>query len=473
MPFPGTSTTALSPPSSTPAPERRLLRTAAGPPSAVRLRRVTAALFALVGTVFGSWAARIPDVSAQVSASPAELGIALLCISVGALAAMQLTGEACARLGPGRVGAPAVALLSASVVAPGLAATPTQLCAALLLFGAGTGAANVAANSLGVVVEARCDRPLMSLLHAGFSLGGLVGALVGGLVSTAVSPSAHLLAVGAAGLLAGAVLAPTLLRADVRNGGPAPVAAAPPGTPAAVRPLVVVLGALAACTAFGVGALADWGALHLRGALEASPAVAAGGYAGFCLSMAVGRLAGGPLLQRLGDRRLLAGGALLAVAGGLLAVLSTSVAPALVGFVLVGLGLANVFPLAVGRAGAVGGASGVALASTIGYAGLLGGPPLIGLVAEHTGTALALSSVPLLAAVAVLLALRVPVEHPGLPVRAVLALPLPGQRLARVAARCRSVVDGHGRDLAVLVPAGGSSRAGRVAAYPGMEFLAV
>ena len=278
----------------------------------------------------------------------------------------------------------------------------------------------------------------------------------------------------AVGLLVGAALAPALLRTDA--GRAVPPRGGVAGTPASARPLVVVLGALAACTAFGEGALSDWGAVHLRGALQASPAVAAGGYAGFCLSMAVGRLAGGPLLERLGDRRLLLGGAGLATVGGLLAALAPTVGPALAGFLLVGLGLANVFPLAIGRAGAVGGAGGVALAATIGYAGLLGGPPLIGFVAEHTGTGPALVSVPLLAAVAGVLALRVPVERTGRPVAGLLALPLPRERLARLAAGSRAVAAGHAADLGALVPApvaaGPAVRARRLAPYPGLEFLA-
>jgi hypothetical protein len=62
----------------------------------------------------------------------------------------------------------------------------------------------------------------------------------------------------------------------------------------------------------------------------------------------------------------------------LAAALSSSIAVALTGSMLVGVGLASIFPLAIARAGSRGGAGGVALASTVGYSGLLAGPPLIG-----------------------------------------------------------------------------------------------
>ncbi|SNT06424.1 Predicted arabinose efflux permease, MFS family [Geodermatophilus pulveris] len=408
-----------------------------------RLRAAVAAVFVLDGAVFGSWAARVPDVAAAVGAGHSALGVALLCLSVGALAAMQVTGALCARLGAGVVTTVAALLLCVSLVLPGLAGSMPALCAALLAFGAATGTVNVAANAVGVTVERRLGRPLLSGLHAGFSLGGLAGALLGGLLATVAGVAAHLVAVGAGGLLVTAWAGRALVGADgPRSAAPEPAAArAGRARPTAV---LVVLGAVAGCTAFGEGALSDWGALHLREELGASTALAAAGYAGFSLAMACGRLAGARLVAAVGERRLLAGGAVLAAAGGAAAVTATSVPAALAGYVLVGLGLANVFPLAVSRAGVLAGARGIALATTVGYTGLLGGPPLIGLLAEHAGLPAALATVPLLALVAAGLvltisgdALRVPVTPRGL--------------LAAVALRVQPLVSGFGHGTAVYV----------------------
>ncbi|WP_244522590.1 MFS transporter [Geodermatophilus africanus] len=407
-----------------------------------RLQVAVAAVFALDGAVFGSWAARVPDVAAGVGIGHSALGVALLCLSIGALAAMQVTGALCARLGAGVVTAAASLLLCVSLVLPGLATSLPALCAALLVFGGATGMVNVAANAVGVTVERRLGRPLLSGLHAGFSFGGLAGALLGGLLATVAGVAAHLVFVGALGLLVTAWAARALVRAD----GPRSAAPGPAGADGGPRPtaVLVVLGAIAGCTAFGEGALSDWGALHLRDELGATTSLAAAGYAGFSLAMACGRLAGGRLVAALGERRLLAGGAVLAAAGGAAAVTATSVSTALGGFVLVGLGLANVFPLAISRAGVLGGARGIALATTVGYTGLLGGPPLIGLLAEHAGLAAALATVPLLALVAGVLvlsvagdALRVPVTPRGL--------------VAAVAPRVQPLVSGFGHGTAVYV----------------------
>jgi MFS family permease len=360
-----------------------------------------AALFAFDGAVFGSWAARIPDVTAQVGTSHAGLGLALLCVSVGALASMQLAGALCARRGAGLVAVVSAVLVCVAVVLPGLAGSLPELAAALLAFGAATGAVNVAANSAGVRIEAAGGRPVMPGLHAAFSFGGLAGAALGAVASGLGGVAPHLLAVAGVGLVLTGVIAPVLLAGDADRRTTATTSADDPPSPAiAPRRLLVVLGLIAGCTAYGEGAITDWGALHLRETLAASPAVAAAGYGAFSLAMACGRLTGGRLVRTFGATHVLVVGSALAATGMLAAALAPVAAVALVGFALVGLGLANVFPLAIARAGALGGSKGVALASTVGYTGLLGGPPVIGLLVGGVGLSVALTTVSLLAAVA-------------------------------------------------------------------------
>src|SRR3954451_7305556 len=353
-------------------------------PSTSRLRAAVTALFVLDGAVFGSWAARVPDVAARVGANHRTLGIALLCLSLGALVCMRVTGAWAARFGAGRVAAVASVAVSAGAILPGLVGSVPGLCAALFAFGAATGMVNVAANAVGVEVEAQVGRPILSGLHAGFSLGGLGGALLGGAVSAVLGVTPHLALVAAAGLFVSAWALPTLMgaRRHVARPRTPDRTDGPPRRPTAV---LVVLGAIAGCTAFGEGALTDWGALLLREQLAAPATVAAAGYAGVSLAMDGGRRAGGRLVQVMGERRLLVGGTVRAAVGALAAVTTSSLGIALGGFVLVGLGLGNVFPLAIGRAGLLGGAKGIALAPGVGYSGRLGGPPAIGLLAQTAG----------------------------------------------------------------------------------------
>ena len=424
-------------------------RPARSPASVARLRAAVTALFVLDGAVFGSWASRVPDVAATVGAGHTALGVALLCLSLGALVCMRVTGALCARFGAGPVAAVAAVLVSLTAALPGLVSTVGALCIALFVFGAATGMINVAANAVGVEVEALAGRPLLSGLHAGFSFGGLGGALVGGGAAALLGVAPHLALVAAAGLFVSAWALP-VLTAGERRAVPQAAADEPRGRrgPTAV---LVVLGAVAGCTAFGEGALTDWGALLLREELSAPTTLAAAGYAGFSLAMAFGRLAGGRLLQAWGERRLLVGGTLLAAVGALAAVTTSTLWVALVGFVVVGLGLANVFPLAIAKAGVLGGAQGIALATTVGYTGLLGGPPAIGLLAEVAGLPVALGSVALLAVVAAGLVLTVSGDSVRVPAARAVA--------TRAGTRLQPIVAGFGhgagvyvRDLQLLVP---------------------
>jgi MFS family permease len=226
-------------------------------------------------------------------------------------------------------------------------------------------------------------------------------------------------------LAVSAVIAPTLRAAQEEK---APEKQPIVRTTTNTRTLVVLLGVIAGCTAFGEGALSDWGALHLRENLHASAGVAAAGYAAFSLAMAIGRLQGGRWIIRFGDTPVLLAGTVVAAAGMLAALFVPVLPVALLGFVAVGLGLANVFPLAIGRAGLIGGARGIALASMVGYTGLLGGPPLIGVVAGALGLPEALTSVSVLCLIAGGLAVAVGVE---LPSAASVAATLRGQATQR------------------------------------------
>ncbi|MER6737766.1 MFS transporter [Streptomyces puniciscabiei] len=374
------------------------------------LRAALTAFFALDGFVFAGWVVRIPAIKQQTNASAGALGLALLGVSAGAVITMTLTGRLCRRYGSHPVTVVCAVLLSLSVSLPPLTHSAPALGAVLLLFGAAYGGINVAFNSAAVDLVAALRRPIMPSFHAAFSLGGMIGAGLGGLVAGVLSPTRHLLGLALVGLLVTAVAGRTLLRQEP----PAPAQrtpsphqeAPPPETHRAAarrtggRGLVVVFGLIALCTAYGEGAMADWGALHLQQDLAASSGVAAAGYACFALAMTVGRATGTTLLERLGRPRTVIAGGTVAAVGMLLGSLAPSAWAALTGFAVTGLGLANLFPVAVERAGALTGPSGVAVASTLGYGGMLLGPPAIGFMADWFSLPAALTSVAALATVA-------------------------------------------------------------------------
>ncbi|WP_191134207.1 MFS transporter [Streptomyces sp. col6] len=373
-------------------------------PSA-RLRTALTVFFALDGFLFAGWVVRIPAIKHQTGASASTLGLALLGVSAGAVITMMLTGRLCHRFGSHAVTVVCGVLLSLSIALPAQTHSALSLGLVLLVFGAAYGGMNVAMNSAAVDLVSALRRPVMPSFHAAFSLGGMIGAGLGGLVAGGLSPALHLFFLTGIGLVVTAVAGPVLLRHPAPKAPEAVVAAAPSGRPAQrlsgrARKVVLLFGVIALCTAYGEGALADWGALHLEQDLHARPGIAAAGYSLFALAMTAGRLSGTILLERLGQTRTLVAGGLTAAAGMLLGSLAPTAWLALLGFAVTGLGLANIFPVAVGRAGELAGPGGVAAASTLGYGGMLLGPPAIGFLADWFSLPVALTTVAVLAGAA-------------------------------------------------------------------------
>lgn len=375
-------------------------------PALRSLRTALTLFFALDGLLFAGWVVRIPAIKEQTSASAGALGLALLGVSAGAVATMTVTGRLCHKFGSHPVTVAAGVLMSLGIALPPLTHSALSLGLVLLVFGAAYGGINVAMNSAAVDLVAALRRPVMPSFHAAFSLGGMLGAGLGGLVAGHLSATSHLLLLTVIGLVISAVAGRALLAHPAPRPEPrTPAATAGSGTGTGRgRRLVVVFGLIALCDAYGEGALADWGALHLHQDLDARPGVAAVGYSVFALTMTLGRLSGSVLLERLGQTRTLVAGGAAAAAGMLLGSLAPTVWAALLGFAVTGFGLANIFPVAIGRAGELAGPGGVATASTFGYGGMLLGPPAIGFLAETWSLPLALTTVAALAAMAAVIA---------------------------------------------------------------------
>ncbi|MFE0045501.1 MFS transporter [Streptomyces albireticuli] len=374
-------------------------------PDLRRLRTALTLFFALDGLLFAGWVVRIPAIKEQTGASAGDLGLALLGVSAGAVATMTVTGRLCRRFGSHPVTVAAGVLMCLGIALPSFAHSALTLGLVLLVFGVAYGGLNVSMNSAAVDLVAALRRPVMPGFHAAYSLGGMLGAGLGGLIAGQLSVTRHLL------LLTGLGLVVSVLAGRALLSRPAPVVdrVAPAKEPGAKpagsrRGLVAVLGLIALCDSYGEGALADWGALHLQQDLGARAGLAAVGYSVFALTMTVGRLSGTALLERLGQTRTLVAGGATASLGMLLGSLAPTAWMAIAGFAITGFGLANIFPVAIGRAGELAGPGGVALASTFGYGGMLLGPPAIGFLAEWFSLPTALTTVAGLAAMAALIA---------------------------------------------------------------------
>jgi predicted MFS family arabinose efflux permease len=340
-------------------------------------RWATFGAFFLNGAMIGTWVGQIPFVQDRLDVSKSTIGLALLCMATGALIAMPLTGQVLDRRSSAVVTRVAALLYLPLLSLPLNAPSPVLLGLALLLFGAANGSMDVAMNAHGVAVERTLGRPIMSSLHAGWSFGGLAGS--GGValaVALGIDPRVE-------GAVASVVLWLMAVAITARLGSASAHSEHGPSGFALPSRGVVLIGALCFLVMVTEGAMGDWSGIYLKHDLGASGSAAATGFAGFSLGMALARLGGDELNRRWGAGRLLSGGMGLVTAALAGVLLIGEPVVAVVGFALIGVGIANAVPLLFSAAGRVPPAGpSLAAVFTVGYTGFIIGPPLIGVLAD-------------------------------------------------------------------------------------------
>lgn len=345
------------------------------------------------GLAFASWAPIIPFAKANTGVDEAALGLLLLCLGIGSVISMPITGWLCARHGT----RPMI-LISAMIMAcalPFLAYLFTYwaLAITLLIFGASIGTLDVAMNIHAAEVEKRSGRALMSGFHGMFSVGAICGAgFVTLMISYGVAPLIATLCVTGSVIIA--ILWVQSHYLITKSDAPEPF-----------RPpcgIVKWLALLAGIAFLIEGAIMDWGALLMIERAVFSMQQAALGYIAFSITMVIGRLSGDYVVPRIGRRAILLGGGTLVVLG--LIAITTLPSPALnlIGFAVIGLGAANLVPVVFSAAGQQSDMDpnmAVASVTFVGYAGILLGPAIIGFGAQYTSLPIAMGSLAILGAV--------------------------------------------------------------------------
>ena len=349
--------------------------------------------FGINGLLFGTWITRIPELKRELMLSEADLGLALFGVPLGAFLIMPFMGRITARLGAGRTTYLGVFGYCMAIFAPIIATDMWTLTATLVLFGLTGGAMDIAMNATAAEVESRDGIPIMSTCHGLWSTGGMIGAASGSLAyGLGFTFSLHILLISI-----GMVLLALFQKKYIL-----PVKAAPSDEPLFAVPsrALWLLALVAFCIFLGEGAIADWSAVYLEEYLTAGSFVAGLGYAGFSLSMALGRFYGDTIIQRLGPKNIIRLGALIAALGIATVVVYDAPLNAVLGFSIAGIGFACIVPVTFSEAarvpGMVPGAS-IAAIGSLGYLGLLIGPPIVGFIAEEIGLKLALGIVGILA----------------------------------------------------------------------------
>ncbi|WP_440135390.1 MFS transporter [Chitinophaga sancti] len=349
-----------------------------------RARHATQLIFLVCGLGIASWAPMVPYAKDRLGLHEGHLGLLLLFLGFGALLIMPLTGIFINKYGS-RIVITASALLMAFFLPLLVVVSSVYLMTVLLfLFGASVGFIDVAMNAQGVQVQKLYGRKIMSSLHGLFSVGGLAGSLgLGFLVKGGLSPLYAAISISILLIIIALFQHKHLLEKETEQTTESKVQAR---RYAWLRGSVIFLGIMCFSSFLSEGAMLDWSAVYLRDYKGMSAAFSGAGYAAFSVAMAVMRLLGDGLVEKFSSRVIVIGGSLIAAGGLLLAIFSPTVYLVLVGFILLGIGAANIVPVFFSDGGhlqTVPAAVAIPAISTMGYAGQLAGPALLGFIAHH------------------------------------------------------------------------------------------
>ncbi|WP_210414847.1 MFS transporter [Microlunatus elymi] len=361
-----------------------------------RARLAVTIAFGTQALPFASWTAHIPAVAADLGLDNAALGTALLGAPVGSVLSMPLTGRLLPRVGSPILVRIAIVGYLLACCGIGLAGGTVTLFLALALCGFFQGSLGVAMNTQGVTIERSMSRPIMSGFHGAWSIGALGGAMIGSAaVAAGVGLLPQLMIMAAVLLVLNAAVTRSLI--DDRDAGPR----THQRRGRSWSPMILLLGGIATACMLCEGAAADWSAKYLRDSLHADPGVAGLAYAAYAAVMVVVRLSGGWVLSRRPVRTVLPVLALVATLGMTAALVIGTPAVAIIGFALLGAGVAAVVPAAftaAGRLSASNAGTAIATVSALGWAGFMIGPPAIGHLAQATTLTIALAVIPILTA---------------------------------------------------------------------------
>ncbi|HIW01231.1 MAG TPA: MFS transporter [Candidatus Desulfovibrio intestinipullorum] len=351
--------------------------------------------FFFMGTIFASWATRIPDIKASLQLTDAALGSILFGAPLGELVAIAPSAWLIGKVHTRKAIILSMILLPLALVGLSLAPGRLALFAALFFFGFVYNMANIALNSQAVGVEILYRRSIIATFHGMWSLGGVIGGLIGAVVAPlGVPPLLHFVAITVITLCGLALLQPLIMPREVHIGS----SKGEPQKKTRIRPsaFLIILGFIAFGSMATEGAMYDWSAVFFAQVIQPEEHFVRLGYLACMTFMVMGRLLADGLVNRYGVTPVLQASGLCIAAGLTLALTTGELVPATVGLALVGFGMASIVPLCyslAGRSRTIPAQVGISFVSSISFFGFLACPPTIGFLSHLFGLSWALSPI--------------------------------------------------------------------------------
>ena len=308
-------------------------------------RLAIAAAFFTQGLVFISLTTRLPRIQDRWDLGELALsGVLLMMVllaGVGSLVAERLAP----RLDSAVVLRGGLLVVAASVAVLVLAPTTVVFLLGLAAYGVGLGLVDATGNMQAVALEHRMGRVVLPSCHGAWTLGGVVGAVL--TLATTDVPWSAIALVAVLPVLAAA--APYLPR---DHGVTATLTDAETDVP--WRAIVMV--GLALVVFYSVDtAAATWGPVYLDDVFDAPEGLVALATLPYLVASGLVRLVGDRLTERVGAVRLLRAGAAIAFVSLAIVVAAPTWPVAVLGFTLLGCGVAVVAPLSFSAAAALAG----------------------------------------------------------------------------------------------------------------------
>ena len=343
--------------------------------------------FMVIGVLEAAWAPLVPYVKSAFAIDEGSLGLLMLCSGFGSICALPLSGFLVNRYGAKKVIYVSGLLMAFALLAISLLVNVWLTGVMLMIFGGCTITIDVAANVNGIAIERKTGRFFMSSFHGGYSLGTLIGAgTMSVLFTLGLIPKWAVIICMVVTIIALVLGCKDLLPKEELE----------PDTPVEkprkgklyIPPMVVVVGLLCLVMYASEGAVMGWSAIFVSQERGIEMSMAGFFYTAFAITMTIMRLCGDKMVDRLGQRIVVVGGALLIAIGFMTVVLVDSAIAAVVGFAMVGCGAANVVPQLVSFAAHIKGMAVhniISFINAFGYSGILLGPVIIGFVGKQYG----------------------------------------------------------------------------------------
>jgi MFS family permease len=360
--------------------------------AARRARLAVAAAFLAQGLGFAAILTHLPAFKDQWALD--DLGVTILMFAVAVLAGIGsvLAAVCAARWSSATALRIALVVAAVALTVVAFAGGFWVFCLGLGLYGIALGLIDATTNMQAVALEAEYGTSILTSFHAAWSVGGIVGALAtSGAAALGWSVAAVLVPVSVLDLVVAA--APFRRRDEVR-GAPEATQAVTGSTKQIPWRALGLLGLALVLFYVADSAASSWSSIYLSDVLLASATVAPLAYGAYQATSLASRAVGDRAVRRYGPTMVVRAAALIGMVG--LATVIAAQAPwmAIVGFAVLGAGVAVVAPLTFAAAGRLAGPDPgrmrridalVARLNQFNYLGFVLGGVLTGLISSGSG----------------------------------------------------------------------------------------